>query len=204
MWKLRIFSLCLLNLSLIIDSTVLYQKVLLVNRNSNPNSQNLVEPLKISSTNGILNVNLTVEPFQFNGVFSYYTRAFCYNGSCSVPGPTISVQPGDIVVINLKNMLKATTGYSQTGSTTYPNRTNMFFYGLHMDPAVNTPFLFTNGSNDSYTYQFVIPYEHAPGVHWYHSRVPGNAALHVMGGLLGAVVIRPQDPSTIPVEIQVA
>jgi FtsP/CotA-like multicopper oxidase with cupredoxin domain len=52
------------------------------------------------------------------------------------------------------------------------------------------------GGGESITYEYRIPVDHAPGIHWYHSHVHGVSALHLMGGLVGAVIVQPFNLAT--------
>ncbi len=40
-------------------------------------------------------------------------------------------------------------------------------------------------------YEYNIPSDHAPGIHWYHSHIHGESAKQVMGGLYGALLVLP-------------
>jgi FtsP/CotA-like multicopper oxidase with cupredoxin domain len=42
---------------------------------------------------------------------------------------------------------------------------------------------------ESLEYKYQLPYNHAPGLHWYHAHHHGSSALHLMGGLVGALVV---------------
>jgi hypothetical protein len=58
----------------------------------------LAAPIDLYSTNGVLDVTLTTNIFrQSNGIFSFNTRAYCLNGACSVPAPTLHLYPGDLL-----------------------------------------------------------------------------------------------------------
>ena len=146
-------------------------------------------PREIRSVNNLLDISLTVESrIVSNELFSFRTRLFCFQSECSYPGPTLYVNPGDSVVIRLTNHLENTsTPIYDTSKAEikklYPNRTNIFFYGLHLDPFKNSPYRYTQGGGDSIIYRFVIPIDSNPGTHWYQSRVSGYSAMQVMGGL---------------------
>lgn len=56
----------------------------------------LAAPIDLYSSNGLLDVTLTTNVFrENNGIFSFNTRAYCLNGICSVPAPTLHLFPGD-------------------------------------------------------------------------------------------------------------
>jgi hypothetical protein len=69
-----------------------------------------------------------------------------------------------------------------------PNTTNLHTHGMHMDPATDSIFLEAHPGGNL-TYEYTIPPNHAPGVHWYHSHRHGATAMQVMGGLLGALIV---------------
>lgn len=58
----------------------------------------LKQPPMLYSYYGQLNVDLTVDVVRVvTELFSYNTRAYCYNEVCTVPGPTLYVEPGDVI-----------------------------------------------------------------------------------------------------------
>ena len=92
------------------------------------------------------------------------------------------------------NTLEDTSGRSKNLSgrgdiLQFPNRSNLFFHGLHIDPAVNSPYRYASGNGQSISYTFKVDVDTSPGLNWYQSRVHGHSALHMMGGLFGAMVI---------------
>jgi len=174
----------------------LYSPYFLWNDAINTNSSQLTSPLELRSVNSRLDVVLTVRPGRLQtDLYDFDTRMFCYEDQCNVPGPSIYCKPGDTLTIKLVNELSTSHGEATIGplqgSTQYPNRTNIFIQGLRVDPSINSPYRYTSGDGDSIVYNYIIPADTMPGVHWYHSRVHGNAALQVMGGLFGALIIEP-------------
>jgi len=114
-----------------------------------------------------------------------------------VPGPTISVKPGDTLTINLENNLEYDSGTVVMNAMHTPNVTNIHTHGLHIGPSVDNIFVSVNGG-ESHTYVYNIPRDHTPGTHWYHSHLHGTSALHVMGGLVGALIIEPYYTTDLP------
>jgi len=157
-----VLTLLLLNFQLSLQSS-LVQKVLLFNKNAYSNSKILSEPNVISSADGRLTLNISVQTYRFKSIFSYNTRSYCINSVCSIPGPTISVRTGDIITVNLQNTLRSNTGMNSNGFLSHPNRTNFYMFGPHLDPQINSPFIYVDGANSKYVYTFQIPYDHAPG-----------------------------------------
>lgn len=74
-----------------------FSPYVLWNDHINEESAELQSPVAIRSVNGRLDVELTVEQFRFRSLFSFNTRAFCYDGKCSVPGPTLYCRAGDTI-----------------------------------------------------------------------------------------------------------
>jgi FtsP/CotA-like multicopper oxidase with cupredoxin domain len=73
------------------------------------------------------------------------------------------------------------------------NRTNFYIHGLTIDPKLNDPLTFTLGDEQKLKYIIKIPPDHPPGLYWYSSHSHGSASLHVMGGLVGALIIKPAE-----------
>lgn len=139
-----------------------YAPYILWNTDINPNPSPLISPFNIYSNNRLLDIELSVEEFRFsNELFSFTTRSFCFENKCSIPGPTLICNPGDRVKITLINNLKNTSGFLHipdfSTAEIYPNRTNLYFQGLPIDPSVNDPFRATWGNGDKLVYDFTIP-----------------------------------------------
>jgi FtsP/CotA-like multicopper oxidase with cupredoxin domain len=177
-------------------SLFMYSPYVLWHSDIQANSSTLKNPLELRSLKGVLAVTLTVKAVTIqNEKFSFNTRVFCYNDVCASPAPTLYCSPGDTLKLTLVNDLVPTSGVSTAGplegQEIFPNRTNIFIQGLQLDPARNNPYRFTSGGGDTIVYEHKIPVDAPPGVHWYHSRVHGVSALHVQGGLFGALIIDP-------------
>ena len=148
----------------------------------------------LTSTDGRLEVTLTVEQHQLDaGAFKKNVRAYCYEGACSVPGPTLRVFPGDTVVVTLVNNLQDieaedTTSDGELNSLRDANITNMHTHGLHVDPSEDNVIIgVAPGESKTYTYE--IGTNHLPGTHWYHSHHHGSSSLQVQGGMVGMIVV---------------
>ena len=153
-------------------------------------------PTTLTSTAGRLEVTLTVEQHQLDaGAFKKNVRAFCYEGVCSVPGPTLRVFPGDTVVVTLVNNLldvepeQTTSDGEGLNSFREANITNMHTHGLHVDPSEDNVIIGVAPGGGSKTYTYVIPANHLPGTHWYHSHHHGSSSLQVQGGMVGMIVV---------------
>jgi FtsP/CotA-like multicopper oxidase with cupredoxin domain len=145
----------------------------------------LVEPPTLSSTNGRLQVRLeaVAGPVQIAG---RPATALSYNGG--LPGPTLRLQPGDRLQVQLVNRL--------------PDPTNLHVHGLHVSPEGNSdnPFVKIDPGT-AFDYDYQLPDDHPPGVYWYHPHHHGMVADQIFGGLYGAIIVgHPQDfTGSIPV-----
>lgn len=50
-----------------------------------------------------------------------------------------------------------------------PNNVNVHTHGLHIDPAVDTVFIYAE-PGETLVYNYEIPLDHSPGLHWYKER----------------------------------
>ncbi|KAJ3027651.1 UNVERIFIED_CONTAM: hypothetical protein HDU68_003409 [Siphonaria sp. JEL0065] len=159
------------------------------------NGPTLAQPVAATSSNGVLNINLTVVPFRFIGYINYTTRAYSYNGQTAVPGPTWVCNPGDTVTVTLINNLTANAAsdpdtMSAMNTMHNPNTTNLHTHGLHVDPQVDNVFV-TVSPGGKWTYSYKIPTDQPAGLYWYHAHRHGSSAMQVMGGLIGAIYVNP-------------
>lgn len=184
------------NLKLIMRLLVLYAFLLSIST-----ADDLVEPTVISSTDSVWSATITVEEYDFsNSEVSFTTRAYCYLGTCSYPGPTIQVKPGDEFTLTVTNNLGAestASGDFVLNAMHSPNTTNVHTHGLHIAPDVDSIFV-EIAPGESHVYKYVILDSHLPGTHWYHSHLHGSSALQIMGGLAGALIVAPDDSFNLP------
>ena len=106
-------------------------------------------------------------------------RMLAYNGS--VPGPTLRVQQGSEVVINVTNQ-------ADTEATVH-------WHGLRLENAYDgtheTQTPMQVGQSFSYRLQF-----HDPGLYWYHPHIREDYGQEM--GLYGNIVVVPSDPDYWP------
>ncbi len=101
-------------------------------RNATAGAPVYADSTVISSTNGELNVTLSVVMRTINfGAFSMNTRTYCVGSVCSVPGPTLSFSPGDLVNVVVVNGLGSQTNQAgkAINSLRFPNSTNLHTHG---------------------------------------------------------------------------
>jgi FtsP/CotA-like multicopper oxidase with cupredoxin domain len=158
-------------------------------------------PTTLTSQNGTLTANFTFNTFLDALGYTEY----CYNYAPGVEAPTLELNPGDTLLLNLKNVLPpaAKGGHDMimptvagdtgcTGGTITASSTNIHFHGLnippicHQDDVVNTVI---QSGEPAFKYQFQIPANEPPGMYWYHPHAHGFATVQVNGGAAGAIII---------------
>ena len=136
-------------------------------------SSNLIEPKRIRSVNGVLNVTLEAKPtmLSFQGKKRW---ALTYNGT--FPGPTLVAKPGDVINVVLKNSTN--------------QMTNLHTHGPHVSPNGNSdnPFIMIDPGK-TFKYQFKIPKNQEPGTFWYHPHHHEFVAKQLSAGLAGTIII---------------
>lgn len=136
-------------------------------------SQALIEPKRIRSMKGILNVTLKADEtmLPFNGSKRW---ALTYNDG--FPAPTLVVKPGDTLKIKLMNSTSMAT--------------NLHTHGLHVSPNGNSdnPFVEIKPGK-SFQYTIKIPKNHPSGVFWYHPHHHMSVAKQMSAGLAGVIII---------------
>jgi FtsP/CotA-like multicopper oxidase with cupredoxin domain len=141
----------------------------------------LVEPLVLRSSDGVLRVRLEAAETRVP-LAGGEASTLAYNGG--LPGPTLYMQPGDRLQIELVNRLAEPT--------------NLHVHGLHVSPEGNGDNAFVVvDPGGSFAYDYQLPTDHPPGVYWYHPHHHGLVADQVFGGLYGAIIVA--DPAPIPV-----
>jgi len=158
-------------------------------------------PTTLTSLNGTLTANFAFNTFLNTQGYTEY----CYNYAPGIESPTLELNPGDSLVLNLKNVLPPTakSGHGMmmptvpgdtgcTGGTITASSTNIHFHGLnippicHQDDVINTVI---QPGEPPFKYQFQIPANEPPGMYWYHPHAHGFATVQVNGGAAGAIII---------------
>jgi FtsP/CotA-like multicopper oxidase with cupredoxin domain len=108
---------------------------------------------------------------------------FVYKGQAGVE-PTIRVNPGDTIVVNLQNGLSGQQGMADD--------LNLHFHGLGVSPRKPSDDVLTMLAMPGQTLHYVVrvPASQPPGLYWYHPHVHGETEYQVgLGGMSGAIVI---------------
>jgi FtsP/CotA-like multicopper oxidase with cupredoxin domain len=164
------------------------------------------EPADLRSQNGVLKLDLTVRNFtEPDG-----STRFCYFDTNGNQSPTLRLNPGDLLILNLKNDLTdsshavpaATNSHTHASaeknsdpcesSTMSLTSTNLHFHGLtvpalcHQDDVLKTSI---QPGDSPFEYKFRIPENEPPGLYWYHPHIHGFSKPQVLGGASGAMII---------------
>jgi suppressor of ftsI len=150
------------------------------NARMNPDTDvnELPEAPSVRSVNGVAKVDLTVDINPASGF-----PAFDFNGQRDV-APTIRVNPGDTIVVNVDNEMQPVKGMGDD--------VNLHFHGLVVSPrAPGDDVLDTiAGPGQHLHYVVHVPKYQEPGLYWYHPHVHGVVNYQVgFGGMSGAIVV---------------
>jgi FtsP/CotA-like multicopper oxidase with cupredoxin domain len=164
------------------------------------------EPEDLRSQNGVLEVELTaIDGADGNGAARY-----CYTDAAGRESPNLRANPGDLVILHLKNALTdpnpGGTGAAQahshkqaqtssdpcTSGIMSPVSTNLHFHGLtippvcHQDDVMKTS---VQPGDAPFEYRFRIPEDEPPGLYWYHPHIHGFSKQQLLGGASGALIV---------------
>jgi FtsP/CotA-like multicopper oxidase with cupredoxin domain len=109
--------------------------------------------------------------------------AFLYQGQKGV-APTIRVNPGDTIVVDVTNALAAGGGMGSD--------MNLHFHGLTVSPEAPSDDVITTLAMPGGSLHYVVklPKNAEPGLYWYHPHVHGETDYQVgSAGMSGAIVI---------------
>ncbi len=165
------------------------------------------EPEDLRSENGVLEAQLTAQDApDVNGSVRY-----CYSDAAGRESPNLRVNPGDLVILHLKNALtelgpEATATphthahlHAQMASSPCskqimsPVSTNLHFHGLtippvcHQDDVMKTS---VQPGDAPFEYRFRIPEDEPPGLYWYHPHIHGFSKQQLLGGASGALIVQ--------------
>jgi FtsP/CotA-like multicopper oxidase with cupredoxin domain len=168
-----------------------------------PNTVVLDAP-SLYSQNGVLNADFTMaHSVDLNG----YTH-YCYKYEAAtgvVEAPTLRVNPGDRLLLNVKDRIvsngpesKDAMDMSPSGSTCGDggtatiNSTNVHFHGMNVPPTCHQDDVLTTliqPAAPGFQFDMQIPTNEPPGLYWYHPHVHGFTEFQVNGGAAGAIVV---------------
>jgi len=164
------------------------------------------EPEDLRSRNGVLKVEFTIH----NSKQSDGSTRYCYIDANGRESPTLRVNPGDLVILTLKNALTnlgpggVTTGHEHVhgdyeknenscpSGQMSPTSTNMHFHGLTIPPVCHQDDVLKTSiqpGDPPFEYRFHIPGNQPPGLYWYHPHLHGLTKQQILGGASGALIV---------------
>src|SRR5581483_5664109 len=175
-------------------------------------------PLDLYSQNGVLTVDLLIQNSVDVEGFPHVCYIYTYQGQ-PIEAPTLRVNPGDTLNINLTNALQSMDLKSSkkkvvhmllphqgpgpaddcSGNEVLPSSTNIHFHGLnippvcHQDDVINTVI---ESGDPAFHYSIQIPANEPPGLYWIHPHVHGNTTDQVNGGASAALIVEGSNPIT--------
>jgi FtsP/CotA-like multicopper oxidase with cupredoxin domain len=173
------------------------------------------EPEDLRSDNGVLRVSLAFRDYlDVNGQLHY-----CYVSDDGSASPNLRVNPGDTLILTLKNeasarssserspikhpihQTNADTARTETqagmrdpcaGGPMIESATNLHFHGL-LIPATchadETLKTLVEPGDAPFEYRFQIRASQPPGLYWYHPHVHGMGKTQILGGASGALIV---------------
>ena len=122
-------------------------------------------------------------------------RLRAYNGQ--IPGPTITIVPGQTLRVRLKNSLPPYDSSQWNGDHNVPHgldATNLHVHGLDVVPHLFEPVgtsdpaapMIVVGPGETKDYVFEIPSDHPPGFNFYHPHKHGSTAVQLIPAALKA------------------
>lgn len=170
----------------------------------------------IPSQNGVVSAQLSMAHSVDGNGYNH----FCYNyntGSQIVEAPTLRVNPGDTLVLDVLNRIQdddairnrnlrlaklrrptsmsmpnspdATCG--DTGEMTVDS-TNVHYHGMNVSPICHQDDVINTliqPGTPGFKYRIPIPSTQPPGLYWYHPHIHGFTEFQVNGGAAGALVV---------------
>jgi FtsP/CotA-like multicopper oxidase with cupredoxin domain len=132
----------------------------------------------LSSSPGIVEVELTAAPARVSLVPGTETLVYAYNGR--VPGPLLEASEGDSVIVRFRNDLR--------------EETTVHWHGLHLPFVADGSPFHPVAPGEEFVYAFRIKPGTA-GTYWYHPHPHHRTSFQVSKGLYGGIIIRdPDDP----------
>jgi FtsP/CotA-like multicopper oxidase with cupredoxin domain len=166
----------------------------------------VAEPEDLRSREGVLKVDLAIR----NSRQSDGSLRYCYVLPDGSQSPTLRLQPGDLLILRLKNELIDLPAGAAADPAKHPRHaaadlsnpctsglmsltsTNLHFHGMtipsvcHQDEVLKTSI---QPGDPVFEYRFRVPLDEPPGMYWYHPHIHGFSKVQVLGGASGALII---------------
>ena len=160
--------------------------------------ETFVEPAALVSVDGQLDVTLTLA-YADTTLAGKAVKLRSMNGS--IPAPTLRVNAGDRLRINVINRLPPNPpAVPHPAHLRYPNSTNLHTHGLHVTPGLVSAGVYGDYVMDdpalgiqpgqSRQHQYDIGADHPPGAYWYHPHLHGASSIQVGSGMAGALLVK--------------
>jgi len=162
------------------------------------------EPPDLRSKNGVLEISLTAE----DAAESDGSTRYCFVDGEGRESPNLRVNPGDLVIIHLKNAMKETGSpaaeprqtHHESGRDTCTGEpmemtlvsTNLHFHGMTIPPTCHQDDVLKTSlqpGDPAFEYRFRVPDDEPPGLYWYHPHIHGFSKPQVLGGASGALIV---------------
>jgi FtsP/CotA-like multicopper oxidase with cupredoxin domain len=169
-----------------------------------PPGSAIPEPEDLRSRHGVLKLDLTVHNVRENDGSVRY----CYVLGDGAQSPTLRVNPGDLLILRLKNALSsfepgaAPHSHDHAAAANPPDpcaggrmsltATNLHFHGMTIPPVCHQDEVLKTSiqpGDPAFEYRFRVPANEPPGLYWYHPHIHGFSKAQVLGGASGALIV---------------
>ncbi len=151
--------------------------------------QPLIEPEVRRSVNGELRTSMSMRyAYRDVGGVRLYVRT--YEGA--IPGPTLRLQPGDVLKLRLANDFPPNRD-AMPADMSIPhqfNNTNFHFHGAHVSPSgIADNVMRSMVPGETYDVEIELPRDHTRGTYWYHPHHHGSADVQMASGMAGVIIV---------------
>ena len=110
----------------------------------------------------------------------------------TIPGPTLSLKPGDTLSINIVNQLPANPTVQRTGFFPHdPYSINLHTHGLEVSPLGISDNIYRDmPPGTTNPVEVHIPADHPSGTYWYHTHKHGAVTFQLISGMAGFLIIK--------------
>jgi suppressor of ftsI len=162
-----------------------------------PISSTFAQPTQTYADGDMITLETAFKDAVFEGNVKVRLRA--YNDQ--VPGQLITVVPGQILRIRVRNRLPPYDSSGWPGNHNVPHAldtTNLHVHGLNVIPHLFEPIgtsdleapMIAIRPGEDKDYAFQIPEDHPPGLYWYHPHHHGSTVVQAVTGMAGPIVVR--------------
>ena len=163
--------------------------------NPSPDVNGFPQPQIRQATSGTLRTTLHARIAantlvdQFSGE-TRQVRTPTFEGT--IPGPTLVVNPGDTLAMDLVNDLPPDPKGQRMGGFPHdPYTINMHTHGLSVSPSGISDNIFRlMEPGTTHPIEVNIPSDHPSGTYWYHTHKHGSVTFQFLGGMAGFLIIR--------------